>query len=137
MKQTYLLDIVGNPEKKTVELRMQNETVTLTFTDKPIPAKPPGQTDPGSDWPTRSKIGNACGRRWKIRGRHGRRRDGRHDGGGCSASPLKSSPSSRGRSFAMRRTRLVPWLCAVLAVAGTVSATAAPPKCGSRRSIGR
>ena len=42
---------------------MQNETVKLTFTDKPIPAKPSGQTDPGSDWPTRSKSVNAL---WKV-----------------------------------------------------------------------
>ncbi len=63
LKQTYLLDIVGNPERKTVELRMQNETVALTFTDKPISAKSAGQSDPGSDWPTRSKIGNSL---WKA-----------------------------------------------------------------------
>jgi hypothetical protein len=62
LKQTYFLEIVGDPEKKTVELQMQTETVTLSFTDKPIPARPLGQTDPGDDWPTRSKIANALWR---------------------------------------------------------------------------
>ena len=47
MKQTYLLDIVGDPEKQTVELRMQSETVALTFTDKPISAKAPRPERPG------------------------------------------------------------------------------------------
>jgi outer membrane protein assembly factor BamB len=63
LKQTYLMEIVGDPEKKTVELRMLSETVTLTFTDKPIPPRPPGQTAAGDDWPTRSKIANAL---WKA-----------------------------------------------------------------------
>jgi outer membrane protein assembly factor BamB len=62
LKQTYFLEIVGNPETKTVQLQMQNETMTLAFTDKPIPVRPPGQTDPGDDWPTRSKIANALWR---------------------------------------------------------------------------
>ncbi len=41
---------------------MQGETVTLAFTDKPIPVRPSGQSDPGDDWPTRSKIANALWR---------------------------------------------------------------------------
>jgi outer membrane protein assembly factor BamB len=34
---TGVLDIAGNAKKKTVELAMQNETVTLKFTDEPLP----------------------------------------------------------------------------------------------------
>ncbi len=63
LQQSYSVDIVGDPEKKTVEVRLQNETVKLAFTDKPIPSKSSGQTDPGSDWPTRSKSVNAL---WKV-----------------------------------------------------------------------
>jgi hypothetical protein len=51
---TSTLEVVGNPEKKTVELRMQNDLVTLTFTDKPIPPTPPGQDDA-----KHGKIGDA------------------------------------------------------------------------------
>jgi outer membrane protein assembly factor BamB len=34
---TGLFEITGNPSKKTVDLTMQRSTVTLTFTDKPLP----------------------------------------------------------------------------------------------------
>jgi tetratricopeptide (TPR) repeat protein len=34
---TGVLDVAGNAKKKTVELTMQNEAVTLKFTDEPLP----------------------------------------------------------------------------------------------------
>ena len=30
----------GNPEKKNIDIRLQRQTISLNFTDKPIPAKP-------------------------------------------------------------------------------------------------
>jgi outer membrane protein assembly factor BamB len=38
-----VFNIVGNPENKTVDLVLQRRTITLTFTDKPLP--PPGKED--------------------------------------------------------------------------------------------
>jgi outer membrane protein assembly factor BamB len=48
-----VLDLAGNAEQKTVELRMHNGgrppagTVVLTFTDKPVTAQPPAKKPPG------------------------------------------------------------------------------------------
>jgi tetratricopeptide (TPR) repeat protein len=48
-----VLDLMGNAEQKTVELRMHNGgrppagTVVLTFTDKPLTAQPPAKKPPG------------------------------------------------------------------------------------------
>jgi hypothetical protein len=61
------LDIVGDAEKKTVELRLHNggtgiESVTLAFTDKPIPPAPAGKSNAG-DVPKRSKLSDAL---WKA-----------------------------------------------------------------------
>jgi hypothetical protein len=48
-----VLDLAGNAEQKTVELRMHNGgrppagTVILTFTDKPVTARPPAKKPPG------------------------------------------------------------------------------------------
>jgi tetratricopeptide (TPR) repeat protein len=36
------LDIVGNPEQKTAEVRLQGATITVAFTDKPLPPAAPG-----------------------------------------------------------------------------------------------
>ncbi len=60
-RTTGCLDIVGDPEKKTVELRMQMDTVTLTFTDKPLPAA--AKPAAGTATPKRSKLSDAL---WKA-----------------------------------------------------------------------
>lgn len=43
---TMTLDLIGDTDQKTVELRMQNTTVVLRFTDKPVVTPPAGQARP-------------------------------------------------------------------------------------------
>jgi len=43
---TAIFNIVGDPEKKTVNLNLQRNSVTLTFTDKPIPPAPAAGSEP-------------------------------------------------------------------------------------------
>ena len=47
---TGLFEVTGNAAKKTVDLTMQQRTVTLTFTDKPLP--PPSAADAKSGKPS-------------------------------------------------------------------------------------
>jgi hypothetical protein len=37
---TGTFDVVGNPQQHSVELRLQQTTITLAFTDKPLPPSP-------------------------------------------------------------------------------------------------
>lgn len=41
-QHTMCMDIVGDPEHQSVELRLQNNSTVLKFTDKPLPPLPPG-----------------------------------------------------------------------------------------------
>ena len=59
---TGVFTVVGNPEKKTVNLNLQRNSIVLTFTDKPIPPGPP----PGSEPPAAEKKGSNTTRElWK------------------------------------------------------------------------
>jgi hypothetical protein len=53
---TGLLDVTGNAAKKTVDLTMQQSTVTLTFTDKPIPPPSAVKAAPGKPSPAGKTI---------------------------------------------------------------------------------
>lgn len=53
-KMTGLFEIMGNAEKKTVSLTMQQVAVTLTFTDKPIPPPSAAKTEPEKKQPKKS-----------------------------------------------------------------------------------
>jgi len=43
---TGMFNIVGDSEKKTVNLNLQRNSVALTFTDKPIPPAPAAGSEP-------------------------------------------------------------------------------------------
>ena len=61
-----VLDISGDPEKKTVDLVLQQETIRLTFTDKPLPPSsaaefepaklPPGSKSVRALWKSMQKV---------------------------------------------------------------------------------
>ncbi len=53
---TGLFEVTGNPAKKTVDLTMQQSTVTLTFTDKPIPPPSAADAKPAKPSPTKKTI---------------------------------------------------------------------------------
>jgi len=57
---TNTFQLVGDAEKKTVELQLQRETVTMTFTDKPVSANSPpeGAVKPKSEAAKRPKARN-------------------------------------------------------------------------------
>jgi hypothetical protein len=58
-------DMVADPKQHTVELRMQQQTVAMTFTDKPIVPKPaaaPAATGPEAAKPEKTSAAGALGR---------------------------------------------------------------------------
>jgi len=58
--------LVGDPEKKTVEVQLQRNTFTMTFTDKPLPPEP-GPEDASEPKPAEAEEGSkTTGAIWKA-----------------------------------------------------------------------
>lgn len=66
-----VLDIVGDAEKKTVDLVMQRETIRLTFTDQPLPPPSAADIEPAEPAATKSRAGSLWDSMKKVLGRMG------------------------------------------------------------------
>ena len=54
-----ILEIDADPAKNTVALRMPDELIELTFTDKPVKPTPAAAKGAGEKKPARSAVGSA------------------------------------------------------------------------------